>query len=180
MIRFSAIGYHRHLMKPSLSILTFATITLDLQHDESRFTIHQAASNSDQIRPPAECSRYMEESADSNNLISILQHKPSSQSTSVLPSKIMSHQKIALIIGSGPRVGRHVSRAFAAKGYQVALASRTLKEEDQQPDQTHFSVDLSNPSSVPELFAQVERSLGIPHVVVYNGNHCHSQNVAIH
>lgn len=89
----------------------------------------------------------------------------------------MSHQKIALILGSGPRVGRHVSRAFAAKGYQVALASRTLKEEDNEPGQKHFSVDLSNPSSVPELFSQVRASLGIPHVVVYNGMDPHVQHV---
>lgn len=81
----------------------------------------------------------------------------------------MSHQKIVLILGSGPRVGRHISRAFAAKGYQVALASRTLKDEDKEPGQTHFQVDLSNPSSVPELFSQVKTSLGVPDVVVYNG-----------
>lgn len=92
----------------------------------------------------------------------------------------MSHQKLALILGSGPRVGRHVSRAFSAKGYQIALASRTLKKEDNEPGQIHFPIDLSNPSSIPELFSRVNASLGIPHVVVYNGNNPHIQHVSAH
>ena len=89
----------------------------------------------------------------------------------------MSYQKVALILGSGPNVGRHVSRAFTAKGYKVALASRSLKKEDNVPGQTHFQVDLSDPSSVPDLFTRVNEKLGFPDVVVYNGQYhdCDSQ-----
>lgn len=78
---------------------------------------------------------------------------------------------VILILGSGPNVGQHVTRAFAAKGYQVALASRTLKEEDSTADQVNISSDLSEPNSVIGLFSKVRASLGIPSVVVYNGKY---------
>ncbi|KAH4932492.1 hypothetical protein HBI79_102510 [Parastagonospora nodorum] len=77
-------------------------------------------------------------------------------------------QKVALILGSGPNVGRHISRAFAAKGYKVALASRSFKKEDNETGLTHFQADLSDPESVPQLFAKVQQDLGAPSVVVYN------------
>lgn len=84
----------------------------------------------------------------------------------------MSSQKVALILGSGPNIGQSVSRAFAAKGYKVALASRSVKAEDNNDDQINFQVDLSNPPTVSELFAKVKDTVGIPSVVVYNGTSC--------
>jgi NAD(P)-dependent dehydrogenase (short-subunit alcohol dehydrogenase family) len=83
----------------------------------------------------------------------------------------MSYQKVALVLGAGPNVGLHVSRAFAAKGYKVALASRSAKSEENTPDLVHFQADLSNPSSVPELFTKVKESLGTPSIVIYNGEY---------
>jgi NAD(P)-dependent dehydrogenase (short-subunit alcohol dehydrogenase family) len=83
----------------------------------------------------------------------------------------MSLEKVALILGSGPNVGRHLSRAFAAKGYKVALASRSFKKEDNETGLTHFQADLSEPESVPQLFAEVQQDLGAPSVVVYNGQY---------
>lgn len=76
---------------------------------------------------------------------------------------------IILILGSGPNIGQHVAKAFAAKGYKIVLASRKLKEEDSTADQVHISADLSNPDSVVSLFSKVKASLGFPSVVVYNG-----------
>lgn len=76
---------------------------------------------------------------------------------------------VILILGSGPNIGQHVARAFAAKGYKVALASRTLKEEDSTADQVNVSCDLSDPDSVIRVFSKVKASLGTPSVVVYNG-----------
>lgn len=75
---------------------------------------------------------------------------------------------VILILGSGPNVGQHVARAFAAKGYKVALASRTLKEEDSTADQVNVSCDLSDPDSVIRVFSKVKALLGTPSVVVYN------------
>ncbi|KAF2818405.1 putative short-chain dehydrogenase [Ophiobolus disseminans] len=80
----------------------------------------------------------------------------------------MSNQLVALILGAGPNVGQHLSRALAIKGYKVALASRSGRQDDSAPGQTSFQVDLSDPSTVAELFAKVKETLGIPSVVVYN------------
>lgn len=35
---------------------------------------------------------------------------------------------VLLILGAGPSIGSGVARAFAAKGYRAALASRTVKD----------------------------------------------------
>ena len=80
-----------------------------------------------------------------------------------------STSPVILILGSGPNIGHHVARAFAAKGYKVALASRSLKEEDSSEDEVHISADLSDPHSVKGIFSKVKASLGLPSVVVYNG-----------
>lgn len=77
--------------------------------------------------------------------------------------------KIILILGAGPRIGTQVARAFASKGYKVALSSRKAREEDNTADQIYISTDLSDPSSVVNAFAKVKVLLGIPSVVVYNG-----------
>lgn len=81
----------------------------------------------------------------------------------------MSSAKVVLILGSGPNIGHSVSRAFAAKGYKVALASRSVKQEDNNAEQINFQVDLSNPPTVSELFAKVKETVGVPSVVIYNG-----------
>ncbi|RDW59920.1 hypothetical protein BP6252_13007 [Coleophoma cylindrospora] len=75
---------------------------------------------------------------------------------------------VILILGAGPNVGQHVARAFAAKGYKVALASRRLREEDSTANEVHISSDLSDPSSIATAFSKVKALLGLPSVVVYN------------
>lgn len=80
-----------------------------------------------------------------------------------------STSPILLILGFGPNVGQHVMQSFAAKGYKIALSSRKSKEEDSTKDQAHIPSDLSNPSSVIDLFSKVKERLGLPSVVVYNG-----------
>jgi hypothetical protein len=82
----------------------------------------------------------------------------------------MANQPVALILGSGPNVGQHVARALVSKGYKVALASRSAPKDSSTSNPTTFQTDLSNPSSVPELFTRVKETLGTPNVVVYNGN----------
>ncbi|KAJ5409145.1 short-chain dehydrogenase [Penicillium cosmopolitanum] len=77
---------------------------------------------------------------------------------------------VILILGSGPNIGHHVAQAFATKGYKVALASRSLKEEASNADQIHISADLSDPHSVKSIFSKVKASLGLPSVVVYNAS----------
>jgi NAD(P)-dependent dehydrogenase (short-subunit alcohol dehydrogenase family) len=76
---------------------------------------------------------------------------------------------IALIIGAGPGVGAGVIKAFAAKGYRVASAARSLKDETTSDGQLKIKVDLSSPGNVKPLFEKVKEKLGAPSVVVYNG-----------
>jgi NAD(P)-dependent dehydrogenase (short-subunit alcohol dehydrogenase family) len=85
-----------------------------------------------------------------------------------------STSPVILILGAGPRIGHHVARAFTSKGYKVALASRKSKETDEADntaDLISITSDLSDPSSVVNVFLKVKASLGIPSVVVYNGKY---------
>ncbi|CAM1502584.1 Fc.00g073600.m01.CDS01 [Cosmosporella sp. VM-42] len=79
-----------------------------------------------------------------------------------------SNSPVALILGAGANIGQNVGRAFAAKGYKIALAARSLKEEDSTPDQLHIRSDFTDPDSVVSIFAKVKAELGAPYVVVYN------------
>ncbi|KAJ5319296.1 hypothetical protein MYU51_013483 [Penicillium brevicompactum] len=75
---------------------------------------------------------------------------------------------VILILGAGPNIGINVARVFAAKGYKVALASRSLKDQESTVDQLNIHSDLSNPDSVVDAFSKVKTALGTPSVVVYN------------
>ena len=79
-----------------------------------------------------------------------------------------STSPVILVLGAGPNIGQHVARAFAAKGYKVASASRR-PDGNNCTDQTHIQGDLSDPESVICIFSKVKKSLGIPSVVIYNG-----------
>jgi NAD(P)-dependent dehydrogenase (short-subunit alcohol dehydrogenase family) len=76
---------------------------------------------------------------------------------------------VILIFGAGSNIGQHVARAFASKGYKVALVARKLKETDDNADQINIPGDLSDPNSVVNAYAKVKAVLGVPSVVVYNG-----------
>ena len=76
---------------------------------------------------------------------------------------------IILILGAGPRIGTSVGKAFAEKGYKVALSSRKASEANNTANEIHIQSDLSNPATVVKAFDQVKAALGIPSVVVYNG-----------
>ncbi|MCJ1424705.1 hypothetical protein MMC29_002593 [Sticta canariensis] len=76
---------------------------------------------------------------------------------------------IILIFGAGPRIGASVAKAFAAKGYKVALASRKASEANNTADEIHVQSDFADPGTVVNAFSRVKASLGIPSVVVYNG-----------
>lgn len=78
---------------------------------------------------------------------------------------------IILIFGAGPGVGASVAKAFATKGYAVALAARRLKASDNTADTINIPTDLSDPVAVITAFETVKKELGSgPSVVVYNGS----------
>lgn len=76
---------------------------------------------------------------------------------------------IILILGAGANVGQSVARAFAAKGYKVALAARKANASDNTADTVNIQSDFSDPNSVVNVFSKVKEVLGVPSVVVYNG-----------
>lgn len=80
-----------------------------------------------------------------------------------------SGSPVALILGAGSNIGGHVGRAFASKGYRIALAARSLREEDSTPEQLHVRADFADPACIPDIFFKVKSKLGVPSVVVYNG-----------
>lgn len=88
----------------------------------------------------------------------------------------MGPSPILFILGAGSNVGASVARAFAAKGYRVALASRKTPDTEIVEGQFHVVSDLSDPSNVADTFAKVRKALGTPNVVVYNGQRAPHNN----
>jgi NAD(P)-dependent dehydrogenase (short-subunit alcohol dehydrogenase family) len=76
---------------------------------------------------------------------------------------------IVLILGAGSNVGQHVAQAFRDKGYRVALAARSVKESDNTDEQVYLPSDFSDPNSIVKAFTKLKSSLGVPSVVIYNG-----------
>lgn len=95
--------------------------------------------------------------------------KPISANCINITIKMASTAPVALILGSGPNVGLHVAKSLSAKGYKIATVSRTAKTHDGEPDQAKFEADLSQPGSIADVFAKVRATVGIPSVVIYNG-----------
>ncbi|KIY02852.1 uncharacterized protein Z520_01317 [Fonsecaea multimorphosa CBS 102226] len=88
-------------------------------------------------------------------------------------SSTSSIPKIILILGAGPNVGAAVAKAFSARGFKVASASRSPPKYTASSDDgaavLHIPVDLARPETVPGVFERVRRELGgEPGVVVYN------------
>jgi NAD(P)-dependent dehydrogenase (short-subunit alcohol dehydrogenase family) len=76
---------------------------------------------------------------------------------------------IAFIIGAGKRIGAGAADVLQSKGYRVALAARSLKQEDSTSDRLHVPVDLANTESIAPAFASLRKQWGEPSVVFYNG-----------
>jgi NAD(P)-dependent dehydrogenase (short-subunit alcohol dehydrogenase family) len=84
--------------------------------------------------------------------------------------------KIILIFGFGPRLGAGIARAFANKGYKVAVVSRTNKAIEPGDGYLWIQADMSDAFSVEGVFTTVRNKLGIPSVVVYNGKNIFDYN----
>jgi NAD(P)-dependent dehydrogenase (short-subunit alcohol dehydrogenase family) len=81
----------------------------------------------------------------------------------------MSSKPVALILGSGPRVGAAVAKQFASTGYLVAIASRKATSGKSADGYLSIQADLSDPSSVPAIFEAVKAEFqSPPNIVVYN------------
>ena len=78
---------------------------------------------------------------------------------------------VLFVLGAGPKIGLSVGQAFAAKGYKVALAARSLDDGVGEDGFLRLKLDLANPdpSGIQKAFARVTEQFDIPSVVVYNG-----------
>lgn len=77
--------------------------------------------------------------------------------------------KVAIILGYGPRVGVDVAKALAENGFKVAVVSRSGKLSESAVNYLQFQANLADPNSLEDVFAKFIRELGHPSVVVYNG-----------
>ncbi|KAJ8106076.1 hypothetical protein ONZ43_g7184 [Nemania bipapillata] len=81
----------------------------------------------------------------------------------------MTTNLVALVLGSGPRIGASVAEKFASQGYKVAVASRQGTGSKTPEGFLSLKADFSKPESIPALFEAVKSEFNsAPSVVVYN------------
>ena len=75
---------------------------------------------------------------------------------------------VALIFGAGANVGLALASKFKQEGYKVAAVSRTIKDDLKKVAHKTISSSLT-PEEVEKICTEVEKDLGPPNVVIYNG-----------
>jgi len=81
--------------------------------------------------------------------------------------------RTALIVGAGPGIGASLVRALSAAGLTVAAAARNPDKLSPLAKETGaklFATDATDPAAVARLFTEVEATIGVPEVVVYNAS----------
>ncbi|HTV88183.1 MAG TPA: SDR family NAD(P)-dependent oxidoreductase [Stellaceae bacterium] len=81
--------------------------------------------------------------------------------------------RTALIVGAGPGISASVARGLAAAGVKVGLAARNidkLAELAGTIGAVTFAADAADPAAVARLFADADRRLGEPEVVLFNAS----------
>ncbi|KAK4935431.1 hypothetical protein LTR10_023509 [Elasticomyces elasticus] len=76
--------------------------------------------------------------------------------------------KVLLFLGAGGNVGAASVALFKSKGYKVASAARTIRDEITASSDLVVTADFSDPNVVRGIFEKVEQQLGVPNVVIYN------------
>jgi len=81
--------------------------------------------------------------------------------------------RVALIVGAGSGISASVARGLAASGLKVGLAARNIEKLAPLAAEIGaetFGADASDPAAVARLFAEADRRLGEPDVVLYNAS----------
>jgi len=81
--------------------------------------------------------------------------------------------RIALIVGAGSGISASVARGLAASGLKVGLAARNIEKLAPLAAEIGaetFAADASEPAAVARLFAEADRRLGEPDIVLYNAS----------
>jgi 3-oxoacyl-[acyl-carrier protein] reductase len=85
--------------------------------------------------------------------------------------------KVALVMGASKGIGRGCAAALAREGARVAIASRSSERieaaaselsSDGSSDVRGFVADASDPDTLPQLAAEVQRALGPIEILVTN------------
>ena len=79
----------------------------------------------------------------------------------------------ALIVGAGSGLSASLTRLFTREGMRVAIAARNkdkLASLAKETGATAFACDASDVAQVKRLFADVEKGIGAPDVVVFNAS----------
>jgi NAD(P)-dependent dehydrogenase (short-subunit alcohol dehydrogenase family) len=85
----------------------------------------------------------------------------------------MSQTETALIVGAGTGLSASLARLFAVEEMKVAMAARNVDKLYEVARETHaitVRCDASRPSEVAALFDEIERTFGVPDLVVYNAS----------
>jgi NAD(P)-dependent dehydrogenase (short-subunit alcohol dehydrogenase family) len=83
------------------------------------------------------------------------------------------HYETALIVGVGEGISASLARLLAKQGIRVALAARNIDKLGALCRETGakaFACDATKAEDVAILFADVERAIGAPDIVVYNAS----------
>jgi NAD(P)-dependent dehydrogenase (short-subunit alcohol dehydrogenase family) len=83
------------------------------------------------------------------------------------------HYETALIVGVGEGISASLARLLSKQGIRVALAARNPVKLDalcQETGAKAFACDATQAGDVAKLFADVERQIGAPDIVVYNAS----------
>src|SRR5256885_12201720 len=79
---------------------------------------------------------------------------------------------VCVVAGVGPGNGAAFARRFGSEGYAVALLARgtgfTSKLAGELSDACTYECDVGDAASVARAFADIQRDLGDPEVLVYN------------
>ncbi|MDX1516708.1 MAG: SDR family NAD(P)-dependent oxidoreductase [Woeseiaceae bacterium] len=79
---------------------------------------------------------------------------------------------VCAIVGIGPKNGAAFARAFSARGYALALLSRSTELSSdlagELGDARAYACDAGDPDTVTATFAEIERDLGSVDVLIYN------------
>lgn len=80
-------------------------------------------------------------------------------------------KEVAVIVGAGKGLSAALARRLAREGFRVALMARNIEKLAPlvtETDALALSGDVQNPSAVEAVFAEVDRALGTPNLVVFN------------
>ena len=83
----------------------------------------------------------------------------------------MAAKETALIVGVGSGLSASLARLFAKEGMEVALAARNTDKLAELAAATRaatYACDVVDPVSVATLFADLDRDMGTPDLVVFN------------